>query len=207
LVGRPAEAPWARRLAVALLGLVSLGVAGFVYLGALARAADPVFVIEHTAEIDAPPERVWRVLTDLEAYPDWNPYVLEITGGQALGDTLTLTILQRNWDGPLTLFPVLSRREAPRTWGWHGSVGVPGLHETEHYFVLEPLSGGRTRLVQREEFRGWLPGWMNSEDHRAPTREAFRAMNLALAARVEAQEGPSATANGSATSAPVAPTL
>jgi hypothetical protein len=189
LVGRSAGASWPRRLALALVGAAALGVASFAYLGSLARAADPVFVIEHTVEIDAPPDRVWRVLTDLEAYPDWNPYVVGISGGQALGDTLTLTIVQRNWDGPLTLFPVLSRREAPRTWGWHGSVGVPGLHETEHYFVLEPLSGGRTRLVQREEFRGWLPGWMDSEEHRAPTREAFQAMDLALAARVEAASG------------------
>ncbi len=62
-------------------------------------------------------------------------------------------------------------------------------------------------MIQREEFRGWLPGWMDSEEHRAPTREAFQAMDLALAARAEETAGESVPAHAPATSAPVEPTL
>ena len=174
---------------VLLVGLVA-GTAFVSHLGGLARSSHPVFTIEHEQEIAASPEQVWRVLTDFAAYPEWNPYVLQLTGDLALGATLSLTITQRNWDGPLTLSPELVRLDPPRSFGWHGSVGIPGIHETDHYFVLEPLADGRTRLIQTEEFRGWLPGWMDSEDHRAPTREAFAAMYAALAARVEAARRP-----------------
>ena len=171
--------------------VASLACGVFVaYLSALARSPEPVFTIVHEQEIDASPEQVWGVLTDFAAYPDWNPYVLQLEGDLALGATLSLTILQRNWDEPLTLHPRLSRLDPPRAFGWQGSVGLPGLHETDHHFLLEALPGGRTRLLQREEFRGWLPGWMASESHRAPTRDAFAAMDAALAARLEAERRP-----------------
>ena len=31
-------------------------------------------------EINAPPSRVWQVLTDFEKYPTWNPFIKKITG-------------------------------------------------------------------------------------------------------------------------------
>jgi uncharacterized protein YndB with AHSA1/START domain len=35
-------------------------------------------VRELRSEIDAPPERVWQVLTDFGAFPEWNPFIRSI---------------------------------------------------------------------------------------------------------------------------------
>jgi uncharacterized protein YndB with AHSA1/START domain len=31
-------------------------------------------------EINAPPSRVWEILTDFEKYPTWNPFIKKISG-------------------------------------------------------------------------------------------------------------------------------
>jgi hypothetical protein len=46
----------------------------------------------HTAiDIDATPERVWEVLTDFAAYPQWNPF-MEITGTPRVGERLKVRL-------------------------------------------------------------------------------------------------------------------
>ena len=39
-------------------------------------------------EIAAPPERVWAVLTDFGSYPEWNPFIRQISGHPAVGSHL-----------------------------------------------------------------------------------------------------------------------
>ena len=41
-------------------------------------------------EIDAPPERVWQVLTDFAAYSEWNPFVLSVVGQLKEHSTVTI---------------------------------------------------------------------------------------------------------------------
>lgn len=43
-------------------------------------------------EIDAAPERVWSVLTDFKAYPEWNPFIRFIHGDLARGARLEVQI-------------------------------------------------------------------------------------------------------------------
>ena len=36
--------------------------------------------LRREVEIAAPAERVWSVLVDFDAYPDWNPFIRSIQG-------------------------------------------------------------------------------------------------------------------------------
>ena len=39
-------------------------------------------------EINAPPSRVWQILTDFEKYPAWNPFIKKISGVPAINEKL-----------------------------------------------------------------------------------------------------------------------
>jgi uncharacterized protein YndB with AHSA1/START domain len=43
-------------------------------------------------DIDATPERVWQVLTDLPAYAEWNPFITEAEGAFVEGTRLLVTV-------------------------------------------------------------------------------------------------------------------
>jgi hypothetical protein len=133
--------------------------------------------------IQASPQRVWSVLTDFAAYPDWNPFIVSLAGKPEWGERLAVHI--RTQDGKGHRFrPVVLQATAPTRLRWLGRVGVPGLFDGEHDFELQPEAGG-TRLLQRESFQGFLVPLLWRTVGPA-TRAGFEAMNTALKARAEA---------------------
>jgi len=104
-------------------------------------------------EIAATPERVWEVLTDLAAYPDWNPVMRWLKGDARLGGAIRFRI-EIGGLPPLTLAAKICAYEPQRELAWRG--GPPSVFSGMHYLRLTPLEGGRTRLVHGEDFRGVL---------------------------------------------------
>ena len=45
--------------------------------------------LEASIQINATPQRVWVVLTDQAAYPEWNPFIVSSSGRIKVGATLT----------------------------------------------------------------------------------------------------------------------
>jgi acetyl esterase/lipase len=133
-------------------------------------------------DIRATPERVWEVLTDLTAYPEWNPFIVRAEGAVGPGRRLTLT-MQPVGGRAMTLRPRLVEVAADRELRWRGRLVLPGLMDAEHTFVLQPQAGG-TRLVQSETFRGVLVPFVAASLDRH-TLPAFVAMNEALKRRAE----------------------
>jgi uncharacterized protein YndB with AHSA1/START domain len=47
---------------------------------------------EATSLINASPERVWQVLSDIAAWPDWNSGVSKVEGTLVVGEKLSISI-------------------------------------------------------------------------------------------------------------------
>lgn len=133
-------------------------------------------------EIDAPPERVWQVLIDFGAYPQWNPFIRSIEGEPRVGSRLKVRIEPPGARG-MTFRPTVRVAEPARELRWLGRLFVPGLVDGEHRLALEPLEGGRSRFVQSERFSGLLVGLITGT--LAATERGFEQMNQALKTRAE----------------------
>ena len=134
-------------------------------------------------EIEATPERVWEVLTDFAAYPEWNPFIQTIEGQAAPGSNLEVRIAPpggRAMSFKPTVLEVSPRQELR----WLGRVLVPGLFDGEHSLLIEPVDDSRVRFVQAERFTGVLVPWFGKSLEK--THRGFTAMNEALKRRAEA---------------------
>jgi hypothetical protein len=134
-------------------------------------------------EIDATPERVWQVLTDLGAYAEWNPFIVSSAGTPAEGERLT-NRMQPVGGRAVTLRPVVLEASPERRLRWRGRMLAPGVMDAEHTFTIEPLCERRVRLTQHERFSGALVPLVAGTLDRG-TLPAFELMNAALKARAE----------------------
>jgi hypothetical protein len=134
-------------------------------------------------EIDAPPERVWAVLTDFAAYHEWNPFITQISG--PLRENAQLNVHISVPEGSeFKMKPTLRRCEPNAELSWLGHLFIKGLFDGEHFFRLQPLDGGRTRFVHGENFGGILVRFFGGT--LTKTARGFVYMNQALKQRVEA---------------------
>jgi hypothetical protein len=144
-----------------------------------------LFEIVSDIEIDAPPSRVWSVLTDFTAFPDWNPFVLHIEGEPRTGERLRVTIHPPG-GRQMTFTPTVLAAETTQELRWLGHFLLPGLFDGEHYFKVLSLGSERSRLVHGERFSGVLVPFFRKNLDRG-TRAGFVAMNRALKKRLEAR--------------------
>jgi hypothetical protein len=137
------------------------------------------------AEIDihATPERVWQVLTDFAAYPQWNPFMTQARGTARRGERLTIR-MQPAGRRAMTFRPAVLDADPGRRLRWLGRLGLPGIFDGEHSFTIEPRGDGQVRLVQQEEYQGLLVPFMAKSLDRH-TLPAFEQMNQALKRRAE----------------------
>ena len=134
-------------------------------------------------EIRASPARVWDVLTDFAAYPDWNPFIPRIDGPITVGARLDARLQPPGGRG-MRFRPTVLAAAPRRELRWLGHLGIPGLFDGEHAFRIEPLGPDRVRFVQEERFAGLLTPLLLRFVERG-TRRGFEAMNRALKTRAE----------------------
>jgi hypothetical protein len=134
-------------------------------------------------DIDATAERVWAVLSDFAAYPEWNPFIVRADGKAEKGSRLVMRMQPVGARG-ITLRPTVLEATPSHRLRWLGRLGIPGIFDAEHTFTITACEQGGVRLSQDERFTGILvPLTARSLDR--GTLPAFKAMNAALKSRAE----------------------
>src|SRR5829696_3873230 len=134
-------------------------------------------------EIEATAARVWQVLTDFAAYPEWNPFIRRVNGQPEVEEQLVVRMKPSGTRG-MTFRPTVMKAEPNRQLRWLGHLLVPGIFDGEHIFEIEELDEDRVLFVQREVFKGLLvPLLARSLDR--DTQRGFEEMNRALRERIE----------------------
>lgn len=129
-------------------------------------------------EIDAPASKIWSILMNFDKYPEWNPFIISITGRPHLRERLNVTI-QPKGGKPMRFKPKVTLFKKHLQFGWMGNVLMVGLFDGHHIFDIHQKKEGGCTFVHREQFSGLLVplfwGKLNTQ-----IRAGFEAMNSVL---------------------------
>lgn len=144
--------------------------------------------IRTEALIPASPARVWAVLTDFDAYADWNPLNIKARaiGPARQGGKLDTTFVNPGGKPGATIRQTvtLTTFEPERALAWTG--WVPLLFKGRHHFTLTPEGEG-TRLLHGEDMEGLIARGFSDEQLLRDFVPWYDAVNAAIAARVASQ--------------------
>src|SRR5215471_5711843 len=135
-----------------------------------------------SATIAASPERVWAVLTDGDAYQQWNPEIVRVDGSFAAGARVTAHV--RLVDGAVRTVPQrVVEFVPPHRMVWVG--GLPlGLFVGRRTFTVTPAAGG-AEFTMHLHMSGPLSGMiLKSVGDRQPDIDGF---SRALKRRAEGE--------------------
>ncbi len=140
-------------------------------------------VIEHDFRVDATPARVWEVVTDLQHYPEWNPFVVRCESTLVVGDPILMRVRvlpffaqpQREW--------ILEHEPGRRLCYGLASMPLGALESRRSHDVTADGATG-ARYQSRFELSGWLSPVV-ALLLGGRLREGFTAMSRALVQRAE----------------------
>ncbi len=133
--------------------------------------------------IDAPAQLVWKILTDLPRYPEWNGFLPRVEGRLEEGASIDFIFELPRGFRMRTVARVLEATP-PQALRWAGHFLWPRLFRAEHYFLLEPIEAARTRFQHGEIFSGLLLplAWLVLRTQGPPV---YKQMNVDLKRRAE----------------------
>ncbi len=137
---------------------------------------------EKSLTIDAPPDRVWAVLSDLEGYASWNSYSPSARGELREGGVVTIEA--RLGDEVQFVDNLVTRIEPGRVLCWHSMNWFEVLARGTRCRFLEATEDGRTRFRHHEIMEGPLAGLIE-RIYRPRIDAGLERMNADLARAVE----------------------
>ena len=141
------------------------------------------FSFRAESSIDAPPETVWSVLTNTQAWHEWNGF-LSLEGGTLSMDGTPALRLTMEGAPSYVFKPKMLAFEPGRHLAWVGRTGPKGVFDGEHHFRLTPEGNG-AHLVNEETFSGLLSPVMRRLPMLAGAQAGFEQMNAQIKARAE----------------------
>jgi hypothetical protein len=121
--------------------------------------------------------KVWDVLMNFDSYPTWNPFITSISGERKLGNRLTVSINPPGGKG-MTFKPNILTLEANKEFRWKGKLGINGIFDGEHYFILESVDKDITKFIHGEKFSGLLVPFVRKMLDK--TQKGFQLMNESI---------------------------
>lgn len=122
-----------------------------------------------SADIRAPRQRVWALLTDAAGMANWNTTVTRVEGEIAAGKRLALQVPAAPGR---TFKPTVTEYERDRRMVW--SEGAAPMFKGVRTYTLDEGADGTTRFSMVEEFRGvMLPMIKGSLPDFAPIFETY----------------------------------
>jgi hypothetical protein len=115
----------------------------------------PKTELRSEVEIHAPPSHVFRVLTDFTHYEQWNPYLTGVQGDLVVGRTLKLD-LSLPEGSSYELGAEVTHVVPNELLRWVGRFWSSSILQLEHSFSLSEPRSGVTRVLQGQDFSGFL---------------------------------------------------
>jgi hypothetical protein len=165
------------RLILILIALLALA-AVFFWHSPYHQVRSVITVVD----INAPGDRVWQVLTDLNSYHAWNPFLTSASGTIAPGSTLTIAAKIGNHNIPF--HPRITVVEPGKKLVWVDRLLSAEIYQGEHEFDVIEIDQSHTRMIQSEHCKGILVAALWSRFSPA-LLQGFHAMNDALKRRSE----------------------
>lgn len=139
--------------------------------------------IEFEHVIDAPPALVWQVLSDQQAYPEWNPFVVESKSTFKVGEPIVMRVrVLPFFAQPQTEFIMEHEPEKLLSYGIKGD--PLGALKSFRSHRLSTLPEGGTRYRSFFQLSGWFAPVVGLLLGRN-LRRGFREMSQAIADRAE----------------------
>lgn len=135
-----------------LLGLVYLSIAG-----------SKMQTIQTEIDIEAPPEKVWSIISEVDKWHEWSPTINASEGKAEIGSVVTITMMSKEpgKDGP-KYNPEIIQMEEPTYFHWRAHMMAGFIFTNEKIIELEKTESG-TKVIHKETFKGLMAAAMKGQ--------------------------------------------
>lgn len=115
-----------------------------------------VHEISREVMINAPKDKVWAAITDIDGWADSNSAINAASGDVVLGSALSITMRGENAgeDGP-TYAPSITELDNGTSYRWSAKLVAEIIFTNDKLLLLEEVDGG-TKLTHTEYFSGMM---------------------------------------------------